>query len=464
MSYTQLIEALPPSHQRISTELGPNGPSEYRSSDNASIQFLIPSQGLVDVNTGYFEAELEIVLGAQAGTVGGTMILDNPGLGAIFDKMSIYAANGTTLYETTNVAEQILIKTRSKGAEYEPAAKNLMGFNAYFDEGVCSNVASPVYTNPAPVSLVDASRVKNVMAGGVSTSSVKAVLTVPWAVLPGPLNPSRGITLPTAFMSDKGNALKVVFTLKPSSSALVFVQTAGSNTFTDKTAYYIVRNPKLCYDVVEVGPEMKSKLQSMANNSTIDLHFCDSVCHEFTALPGNGSKQTFNVNKFTASLRNVILGMRPSARSFLIPNSFFCRNGLTYFQIKAGTRIAPAAGITLETGVSSSKAYTELQKCFKSLHSGSGSIWLPEYHNNSGVGPQLGTWFTGVNLTNTQYSEGSKDEVLQLAGMNTTSTSNIEVRIFKDPAILIDYDVLVFAETDNVLSVGNNSSATFERQ
>lgn len=466
-SFTQLMEALPPNHQRVTTELSPQNSQDYSTSKlGQKIVFMVPSQGFIDPNTGYFEAEVEIKSTSGANQAG-AYVLDNPGLGACFEKLSIYAANGTTLYETTNLAEHVLIKTRAKGVEYEPAAAANMGFNAFLDEATITNVATPVLTwgSGGAAAAIARSKVSLAHNGSAFGASKKATLCLPWSVLPGLLNPSRGIMIPAMFMSDKGNAFKVELSLRPSNQAIVYISsgTAATHVPTDSDTSVELSNVKMVYDNVTVGGQQLAAIQSMADNSTIDLHFCDSVCNSLTSNAANNVNVTHNVNKLTTSLRNVIIGMRPAVRSFHLPDSFFCRNGLNYFQIKAGTRIAPAAGITLNSEVSSAKPYVELSKCFKSLHSGSGSIWLPKYHDGTIAAGQYGTWFAGVNLTNTQYSEGSKDEVLQLAGLNTTSTSNIEVRVRRDATAYL-WDLLVFTECDNVLSVGNNAAATFERQ
>jgi hypothetical protein len=482
--YSSIIEMMPASSGRLTTEVYPQGPSEYSTATASKIEFNLPSQGLIDPTTARFEAEVEIVSNLVLGT--GTFVLDNPGLGACFQKIVVSANDGKTLWECTNYSDLLLLNTRARGSEYVKTAANTTGYNEFIDNGEI-RVADGAFVFPT-VSTGSGTRhtedtafyknpnvpvwKHNVVAAG---SSRKATLSLPWSIMGGPLAPSKGTFLPAMFMSDRGYCLKVELTLAPSVQAVFYDGTATTAEVNNSSTYVKLSSCKMVYDQITPGPNVLKQLQTLADSAKIDIHWVDSVV---AINPSNDKAITSysaTTSKQTRSLRSVIVAFKDSVPSFDKPHSACIRNRLTYVSFKVGSKIMPASGLSLPN-VYAGNAYNEVVKCFRSLYASANVPYLPNYNlewsdvaDAPGGGLDLSrsglAFYAGVNLTDTEFSESKNDNITTLAGVNTSSTSTIVTQLNRNAVATSNpWTFVMISSSDNVLSVGQGTSASYERQ
>lgn len=462
MSYYSVIQQQPNTYSRNTTEVVTDV-SVYSSANPKEIIFTIPSAQLVDTNSAYFQADVTIT--NPTGNTNSVVSLDNPGLGALFSKITISNSANQTLYESENVAEQILFNVRNRGRDYQDAALQMMGYNPALDDvqlnaaGVTTDATGAADTVIGEIGYALGKNGNSQYAALPGTPKVMT-LSVPWSLINCPLALTKGAHLPAYLMSEKGGAMRIVLTLNNATRALVMGKGAATAAMTfASNPTYELSNVKMVFDCVNLGTKGMQDLDTLANAGKLSLHYNETVVHRRVNENASTGIIDFSVNKFTNSLKNVQVGFKPSAESLQTPNiSWFGKYGLNSLQIQAGPKLAPGQAIDCSKE-SSGNMYAELVKCSKSLFAGGAVPFWKNYNN----GTKFGTFAAGVNLSDIEYSDSANDQTTTLSGLNTSSTSQVVLRIRRATPVggpATPFDIFAFLTSDNTLTIGGMTSGT----
>jgi hypothetical protein len=472
--YASIIEAHPVSMNRTTVNVAPQTGSTFASNSNDAIEFFIPSQGLIDPSSIYLQADVTIRSNApDAAANVGTLALDNPGLAACFQRYSVFNNNSGVLYQLENVGEAVQLEIMSRGADYVVPAQQSMGYVDGFNEFTLTNATPPVLginttVTPATVKGVldtspTATAVASSLTSGLCTTDNKVRLSLPLSLLHGPLAPSGGKYIPACYASERGFAFRVVFTLANVKKALIgSFATNASITLSESNTWFQLDNVALVMDQVNLGTDNMRLIKGLADKGELVVHYDELNCKGFTGIDATGTDRNDIVPKYTASLKNSMLVFKPSVLSFLLPNtSWFGKCGVTGIQWKAGSKTMPSTPINCDKKFSGN-AYLEVVKCFKSLYNANAPR-LPYYNGKPGNAGEYGNFVLGINTSDISFSDASRDEVTVLSGLNTSSTSQIEVRYTRNTTAY-NYSALHFMLSDNALEVSTGTSMSRDNQ